>query len=283
MKERWVGYLPALLLAGACRPDLWLDQRVQPEEAHENSPKDPDFLAEDFLVTRMNRDGTPRYAVKAKNWCITRATTAPRWISRSSPISIPKPRRSTMRADHRQVPTTARTRTSPAASWCAACLCRPEGDDAADQLSARDSRPGSRQTDREVTLTSGNSTVKSLGLEFNNATRSLKLFSQVRGTFETPAKESQLPMPWERRFELAFSQTAPVSPEHATVDGWTSTLQARCGPCAARCTHAEHGCRARRARRPREARERRGRSPVARRHPRKRVCSRATSSSRRAR
>jgi lipopolysaccharide export system protein LptC len=55
------------------------------------------------------------------------------------------------------------------------------------------------KTDREVTLISGNSTVKSVGLEFNNATRSLKLLSQVRGTFETPAKESQLPMPWERQ------------------------------------------------------------------------------------
>ncbi len=36
------------------------------------------------------------------------------------------------------------------------------------------------KTDREVTLTSGNSMVKSVGLEFNNATRSLKLLSQVR-------------------------------------------------------------------------------------------------------
>ena len=55
------------------------------------------------------------------------------------------------------------------------------------------------KTDREVTLTNGNSVVKSLGLEFNNATRSLKLLSQVRGTFDTPRKDPRLPMPWERR------------------------------------------------------------------------------------
>jgi lipopolysaccharide export system protein LptC len=38
------------------------------------------------------------------------------------------------------------------------------------------------RTDREVTLTSGNSVVRSVGLEFNNATRSVKLLSQVRGS-----------------------------------------------------------------------------------------------------
>ena len=42
------------------------------------------------------------------------------------------------------------------------------------------------QTDREVTLTHGNSTVKSVGLEFNNKTRTLRLLSKVNGTFETP-------------------------------------------------------------------------------------------------
>ena len=32
MKERWVGYLPALLLAALAGLTYWLDQTVQPEE-----------------------------------------------------------------------------------------------------------------------------------------------------------------------------------------------------------------------------------------------------------
>ncbi len=47
------------------------------------------------------------------------------------------------------------------------------------------------KTDREVTMTSGNSMVKSVGLEFNNKTRSLKLLSQrQRYICETPSQES---------------------------------------------------------------------------------------------
>jgi lipopolysaccharide export system protein LptC len=53
------------------------------------------------------------------------------------------------------------------------------------------------QTDRPVTLTRGDSVVHSVGLEFNNATRNLKLLSRVRGTYQTPQKAA--PLLWERR------------------------------------------------------------------------------------
>jgi lipopolysaccharide export system protein LptC len=54
------------------------------------------------------------------------------------------------------------------------------------------------ETDREVTLVSGNSTLKSVGLEFNNKTRELKLLSNVKGQFETPAKDHGT-LPWRRK------------------------------------------------------------------------------------
>jgi lipopolysaccharide export system protein LptC len=53
-------------------------------------------------------------------------------------------------------------------------------------------------TDREVTLTHGNSTMKSVGLEFNNKTRQLKLLSNVKGQLQTPAKGGQA-LPWGRK------------------------------------------------------------------------------------
>ena len=65
------------------------------------------------------------------------------------------------------------------------------------------------KTDRQVTLTSGNSTVTSVGLEFNNATRSLKLLSQVQGTFETPPRSRSCRCPGSGGAS-ASCQAAPV-------------------------------------------------------------------------
>jgi hypothetical protein len=57
---------------------------------------------------------------------------------------------------------------------------------------------GFAETDREVTMISGKSTVKSVGLEFNNKTREVKLLSNVKGQLETPAKNRQV-MPWDKK------------------------------------------------------------------------------------
>lgn len=200
MKERWVGYLPVLLLAALAGLTYWLDQRVQPEEPHENSPKDPDFLAEDFLVTRMNRDGTPRYAVRAKQMVHYPGDN-------SATLDFPE----FTHFDPETAPLTMRSNRG---------LISHNGEEAhfnGDVLVRRGAYADQKEmtlqtsylhvipdkdlakTDREVTLTSGNSVVRSVGLEFNNATRNLKLLSQVRGKFETPPKASHVPMPWERQ------------------------------------------------------------------------------------
>ena len=54
------------------------------------------------------------------------------------------------------------------------------------------------QTDREVTMTSGNSTLKSVGLEFNNKTQEMRLLSNVKGELETPSKQRN-PLPWKHK------------------------------------------------------------------------------------
>jgi lipopolysaccharide export system protein LptC len=54
------------------------------------------------------------------------------------------------------------------------------------------------ETNREVTLIHGNSTLKSVGLEFNNKTRELKLLSNVTGQLETPRKGGKA-LPWDRK------------------------------------------------------------------------------------
>jgi lipopolysaccharide export system protein LptC len=54
------------------------------------------------------------------------------------------------------------------------------------------------KTDREVTMVSGNSTVKAVGLEFDNKKRELKLLSNVKGQLETPEKNRRA-MPWDKK------------------------------------------------------------------------------------
>jgi len=200
MKERWVGYLPAVLLAALAGLTYWLDQKVQPQQPHESSPKDPDFLAEDFLATRMNLDGSPRYSVRARKLVHypgdnSTALDYPE-ITHYDPETAPV----TMRADHGLL-----SNNGEDAYFTGNVLVRRHAYGEQKEMTLQTSYlhvipdQDLAKTDRKVTLTSGNSVVDSLGLEFNNATRSVKLLSQVRGTFETPPKDTDLPLPWERR------------------------------------------------------------------------------------
>lgn len=199
MNERWVGYLPVLLLAALAGLTYWLDRTVQPEQPHENSPQDPDFVAEDFLVTRMNRDGTPRYAVRAKKLVHYPGDNSATLDFPEFTHYDPETASLTMRADHGLI-----SHNGEEAHFTTDVLVRRQAYADQKEMTLRTSYllvipdQDLAKTDREVTLTSGNSVVRSVGLEFNNATRNLKLLSQVRGMFETPPKAALMPMPWER-------------------------------------------------------------------------------------
>jgi lipopolysaccharide export system protein LptC len=47
------------------------------------------------------------------------------------------------------------------------------------------------QTDKPVRIVEGSSTASSVGLEFNNATREIKLLSEVKASYETPRRTAQ--------------------------------------------------------------------------------------------
>jgi lipopolysaccharide export system protein LptC len=200
MKDRWLAYVPALLLAALAALSYWLDEKVQPQARHENSAKDPDFLVEDFVATRMDREGRPRYAVQAKklvHYPGDNSTALERpELTHFDPQTAPV----TIRANAGLVSNNGET-----ATFTGDVLVRRLAYDEEPELSLRTSflqvipDQDLAKTDREVTLTRGNSTLKSVGLEFNNATRSLKLLSQVRGSFETPHKDSRAILPWEQR------------------------------------------------------------------------------------
>jgi lipopolysaccharide export system protein LptC len=200
MKDRWLAYVPMLLLAGLALLSYWLDQRVQPgNRVRGGDPGSaPDYIVEHFTATRMNPDGTPRYAVAARRMLHYPGDNSA--LLEHPELSHFDPKRApvTIRADEGRL-----LGNSDEAVFSGNVQVRrhafadnPEMTLSTSRLQVLPNRDLAR-TDREVRLTSGNSTLTSVGLEFNNATRTLKLLSKVSGSFDTPKKG--VPLPWDKR------------------------------------------------------------------------------------
>jgi lipopolysaccharide export system protein LptC len=199
MRDRWLAYIPALLLAGLALLTYWLDQRVQPLGPARDGglPNPPDFIVENFQAMRMHPDGTPRYLVAAKkmlhypddNSAVLEQPQLTHFEPDKAPVSI--------RANEGRL-----SPNGEDAIFSGDVLVRRAAYDGSDELTLSTSwlhvipEQDLAKTDREVIMTSGNSTLKSVGLEFNNATRTLKLLSKVNGTFATPPKSA---LPWQQR------------------------------------------------------------------------------------
>jgi lipopolysaccharide export system protein LptC len=200
MRDRWRAWVPALLLSLLAALTWWLDQKVQPLGPHDSaSGADPDFVAENFEAKRMNEDGTERYSVIANkmvhypgdNSAVLDEPRLTHFDPGKAPVSI--------RANQGVVSSNGET-----VDFRGDVQVRraPDGNDPEMTLvtSFLHVIPDKNlvQTDREVTLTHGNSTVKSVGLEFNNKTRELKLLSNVKGQLQTPHKGGRAQL-WGRR------------------------------------------------------------------------------------
>ncbi len=200
MRDRWIAYTPILLLAGLAGLTYWLDQKVQPSGPIRDGSQrhDPDFVVDNFTATRMTVDGNPRYSISAKRMLHYPDDT-------DTELELPQ----LTHYSETEAPATIRANKG---------LVSGNGEDAyfiGDVLLHRAAFADQEEmsmatsylhvipdedlakTDKEVTLTRGNSTLKAVGLEFNNETRELKLLSHVRGKFETPKKGKLLP--WDKR------------------------------------------------------------------------------------
>jgi len=201
MKIRWMAWVPAVLMAGLAALTWWLDQMVQPLAAARDpaSRNDPDFVVDNFQTMRMNLDGTQRYAVIADrmvhypgdNSAVLDRPHLTHFDPVKGPVSI-RANQGVMENNGENAFFSGDVQVKRAAYGDNAALAMyttflhviPDKDVV--------------KTDREVTLVSGNSTLKSVGLEFNNKTRELRLLSNVKGQFETPVKD-QRTLPWNRR------------------------------------------------------------------------------------
>jgi lipopolysaccharide export system protein LptC len=188
-----------LLLALLATMSFWLDHKVQPQPRRPDGSTrhDPDFIIEGFSAVKMNPDGTRRYGLTAK-----RMVHFP--DDNSTQLELPR----LVYFDYQRAPVTVRSETAEAMQG---------GDDVyfrGDVQIIRSAYASNAElgvftsflhvipdkdlakTDKPVRMVEGNSTASSVGLEFNNVTREVKLLSEVKASYATPkhtAPKSQAP------------------------------------------------------------------------------------------
>jgi lipopolysaccharide export system protein LptC len=199
--RRWRAWVPALLLAALAALTWWLDQKVQPiSQAKENaSGNDPDVVVENFEATRMNEEGVERYGIVAKkmvhypgdNSAVLDHPILTHFDAATAPVSI-RANQGMLSNNGENAYFTGDVQVRRAAY--------ADNAEMALYTSFLHAIPNEDlvKTDREVTMVSGNSTVKAVGLEFDNKKRELKLLSNVKGQLETPEKNRRA-MPWDKK------------------------------------------------------------------------------------
>ena len=202
MNDRLITWSPLILLALLAAMSFWLDRKVQPP-AHRpdgSTRHDPDFIVEGFSAVKMNPDGTRRYALTAK-----RMVHFP--DDNSTQLELPR----LVYFDYQRAPVTIRSETAEGVQG---------GDDVffrGDVQIIRSAFANNAElgvftsflqvipdqdlakTDKPVRMVEGSSTASSVGLEFNNVTREIKLLSEVKVSYAIPKHSVQKPQRSSRR------------------------------------------------------------------------------------
>ena len=184
---RLTSWFPFALLAGLAALTFWLDRMVQfaPDGLPAVSRHDPDYMVDKLKAARTNEEGVVIYTLDAERMIHypdddTTHLTAPRFVSLRS----------------KQAPVTITAREG---------LLSSNGDNVYFKEDVKVTRAAYAdrsemvmrtaflhiipddniaKTDRPVTITDAATVVNAVGLEMNNETRILKLFSNVRGTYD---------------------------------------------------------------------------------------------------
>jgi len=187
MKTRASSLFPLLLMLGLAVMSFWLERAVQAPE-HDKSGRsrhDPDFIAENFGITRMSGAGRPEYLISAKrmqHYPDDESTSieAPRLVQnrdKGPPIIVS--------ADRGLISSNG----EEARFYGNVVVVRQAGKGekelrvSTEYLHVMPERDIAR-TNRAVTITEGRSRLSGVGMEVNNKTRQFLLNSQVRGTFD---------------------------------------------------------------------------------------------------
>jgi len=189
MMQRLSAWFPVMLLAAVAGVTVWLDRQLQPPE-HTGESKarhDPDYIAENFSATRTGPDGGPRYTLSARRMVHypdddTTYLDAPKLVNfRDSRVAVTVTSKNAMLSsngenvyltDNVRLVRSAYADKSEMTMLTSYLHVVPDDDIA--------------ETDKPVHIQDANTLITSVGLEFNNRTRILKLLSNVRGRYEKP-------------------------------------------------------------------------------------------------
>lgn len=189
MHERFTLWVPAVLLVLLVMLLFWLDQAVQPPQPKTDgsSRHDPDYVVENFSATRMGKDGLPQHTLSAAKMTHypdddTTHLDAPHFTHFAigkSPLHIQSGKALLSRdgehayfTDHVLVTREADKDRSAMTLATSYLHLIPERDLAL--------------TDKPVSIRDANTNVDAVGLELNNQTHVIKLFSRVKGRYEKP-------------------------------------------------------------------------------------------------
>jgi lipopolysaccharide export system protein LptC len=186
-RDRVSSLFPLLLLLALAAASLWLERAVQAPE-YDKSGKtrhDPDFIAEDFGITKIGANGKPEYILSAERMQHypddeSTSVVAPRLVQRhdnANPVVI--------RADRGLI-----AKNGEEASFYGSVVVVREAGRGQSELRVQTEylqvvpdRDLAR-TDKPVIITEDDSRLSGVGMEFNNKTRQFALLSQVRGTID---------------------------------------------------------------------------------------------------
>jgi lipopolysaccharide export system protein LptC len=189
--ERFTTAFPLFLVALLAALSFWLERIVQvPSAARDGSTRhDPDYIVENFVAVSMGPDGRPLHQIEAKRMLHYPDDDSTR---------LESPR--LLQFDGERLAMSIVAQTAQVSS---------EGKtvDLHDDVKAVRSATGNRselvlttdylhvvpdddfaQTERPVTIADANTKVTGVGLELDNKARTVKLMSNVRGTYVPPKK-----------------------------------------------------------------------------------------------
>ena len=186
-RNRASSLFPLLLMLALAAATLWLERAVQAPE-YDNSGRrrhDPDFIAEDFGITKMSVAGKPEYRLSAArmlHYPDDQSTdiVAPQLVQRhdDEPPIVISAERGKISGNGDEASFSGNVVVVRAAG-----AGRSELRVETEYLQVVPDRDLAR-TDKPVTITEGRSRLAGVGMEFNNKTRQFALLSQVRGRFD---------------------------------------------------------------------------------------------------
>jgi len=182
-------WLPLLPFLGLLAATYWLNQQAQPDPVKPDgsSRHDPDTVVENFSAVKLNKQGTPYFIMKAARM---------QHYPDDDSTSLEAPRLTLLAEDRPPLLATAESgsisRRGDEMSLQGGVEVLRGAGVKQDQLKLQTEYlnviPDQElaRSDRSVTITEANTTVKAVGLELNNKTRTIKLLSNVKSQHVPP-------------------------------------------------------------------------------------------------